>query len=1098
MNFILTLLRFPGFFERPYGLFGWGVWAAVLFVLILLLANWRKHHPAWGERSGLIVAVLLFFLPLTTLFLGVELPSGDALPMPESPVIPSGSRLMFFLAIPWVMAAGLLGPIPAAVLAAMSGAGIAYFDSHNPYIPLIYALLAAVFSLFLQQKYRTWFFRLVSHPLVAAIFVSLFYPVMYVFSNLLVARGDIGARLDYGISHAGQAGLAFAGQVFIAAAVAEIVSFFWTEFWEREKALEPSPAESSLEVRLVFTLAPLVTVIMIAILVGQWASMVRTTQTLLGEQMENISHAAAAPIPIGLETGQNLVNQLTQDPRLYTESDPSQIAVLLAEYLNQVPFYNQLVFFNADLEMVAGFPIDEFSSLMLSAVELEGIDLALQNVAFQSYPLPPEADGKSGRVVFINTVLNDQGETHGVILGRTTLNQNPFFAPVIENLNALTEYGGAGMLLAEQNMILVHPNPNQLGTYFTAISTQAEEFFDTRHTAMDGSREMIYAVPVTGRSWVVVTTIPSSYVQQAAMNAVLPLIGLMILLGLVGYILLRFGLRVVVGSIRDLAEEARLISGGDLERTLEAKTVDEVGQLGVALEEMRVGLKARVEEANRLLTVSKGVASALEMQAAVEPILEGALATGASSARLILSDAALPEYGQNMVTEFSLGPSAARYANLDKQILSLSEQRSEVILTNPARARLTNFGEPLPQSLMAMALQHEGVHYGTLWVAYDQPRRFTDDDVRFLSTVAGQAALAAANIRLYLSAELGRQRMEAVLASTTEPVLVTDYLDNVLLVNPAAKELLDGEENRLEGRPVKEVIDEKSLRDLLTSGLSADSDSPVEVKFEDGRVFYATASPVDVDGKVMGRVCLLRDVTHYKELDALKSEFVDTVSHDLRSPLTLMRGYATMLQMVGELNDQQSGYLDKIVLGIESMSRLVNNLLDLGRIDAGVGLRLEIIPAGDILKQVAEALRMSAVQKQISLEVYVPEDVTPLVQVDQALLEQALHNLIENGIKYTDPGGTVEVALILEKDRTAAYVVRDSGIGIAPVDQPRLFERFFRAASRKTREQRGSGLGLAIVKSIAERHGGSIHVESQLGRGSTFTLRIPLRQAEQD
>src|SRR3990170_8289847 len=101
----------------------------------------------------------------------------------------------------------------------------------------------------------------------------------------------------------------------------------------------------------------------------------------------------------------------------------------------------------------------------------------------------------------------------------------------------------------------------------------------------------------------------------------------------------------------------------------------------------------------------------------------------------------------------------------------------------------------------------------------------------------------------------------------------------------------------------------------------------------------------------MGRVCVLRDITQFKELDALKSDFVSTVSHDLRSPLTLIRGYATMLQMVGDLNEQQSGYVRKILDGVESMSRLVNNLLDLGRIEAGVGLQLEIQPVQEVIEQ---------------------------------------------------------------------------------------------------------------------------------------------------
>ena len=240
-------------------------------------------------------------------------------------------------------------------------------------------------------------------------------------------------------------------------------------------------------------------------------------------------------------------------------------------------------------------------------------------------------------------------------------------------------------------------------------------------------------------------------------------------------------------------------------------------------------------------------------------------------------------------------------------------------------------------------------------------------------------------------------------------------------------------------------------------------------------------------------MCVLRDVTHFKELDALKSEFVSTVSHDLRSPLTLIRGYSTMLQMVGELNEQQTSYLQKIISGVESMSRLVNNLLDLSRIEGGVGLQLERLPAQELIETVVGELQLQAAQKRIQLSMQLLPAGELLLEADHALLQQALQNLVENAIKYTESGGKVLVHLSLQDDQVV-YEVRDNGIGIAPADQHRLFEKFYRAARKGMKSERGSGLGLAIVKSIVERHGGQVWVESQLGKGSNFYLVIPLRQ----
>ena len=200
--------------------------------------------------------------------------------------------------------------------------------------------------------------------------------------------------------------------------------------------------------------------------------------------------------------------------------------------------------------------------------------------------------------------------------------------------------------------------------------------------------------------------------------------------------------------------------------------------------------------------------------------------------------------------------------------------------------------------------------------------------------------------------------------------------------------------------PLSEVIPHQELLDLLHED-GVDNQS-VEITLPSGDIYLATASSVLADGQKVGRVCLLRNITHLKELDTMKSEFVSTVSHDLRNPLTLMRGYATMLEMVGELNEQQTGYVRKIVGSVEDMSRLVNSLLDLGRIESGVDLQLELISVQELIERVTGQLQMQANQKHIELVTQIAPQIIPLVEADPALLQQALQNLIDNAIKiYT-------------------------------------------------------------------------------------------------
>jgi two-component system phosphate regulon sensor histidine kinase PhoR len=147
----------------------------------------------------------------------------------------------------------------------------------------------------------------------------------------------------------------------------------------------------------------------------------------------------------------------------------------------------------------------------------------------------------------------------------------------------------------------------------------------------------------------------------------------------------------------------------------------------------------------------------------------------------------------------------------------------------------------------------------------------------------------------------------------------------------------------------------------------------------------------------------------------------------------------------------------------------------------------------DVIERVVSTLQLEASQKHIQVNMEFSEDTSPLIEADQALLQQAIHNLVENAIKYTPAQGKVNIRMWPKQDRMVIEV-RDTGSGISPMDQPRLFEKFYRGAQQTSKEQHGTGLGLAIVKSIAERHGGQVWVESQLGKGSTFFLAIPLHQ----
>lgn len=1101
MTSILTLISETPYINLPPDWIGWFGFLALLSLILLLQWKWRRFNPSFSRLQWGYWVALLLLTPLTSLFIGLRSSvvdiSGQASLTPQGiPVDPVSPAIMIFSAVPWVLAAGMLGPLASGMIGLLAGLFMALWQTHTLFTPLEIALLATLFSAALRQPYRTPVYRLLRHPLATAVGMALFYPFLHLAITPFITSGLLATRLDYALTNLLGAALTLAIALLAAGLVAELVALLLPSLWYKPQPLEPSPAERSLRTRFVVSMAPLAIILVLTLMVGDWVIAGNAARTMLQSQMASAAGTAADGVPFFLEIGQNLALQLAQDERLFSE-DATELNAALEQNIKIVPFFNQLTLLDDDGQVLASYPTTHYAGTQAPVEEQMGIQMALNGVPIQNFSIPPTGDQPGAQISFVAPLAASAGtdakNTPRVLIARSDLITNPYAQSILTGLDNLKDIGGTGMLLDENNRILIHPDPDRIMDTYLGNTTSQPAFYTD--TAPDGTRQIVYYQPASGRPWSIVLTVPAYRTQQIALNIALPLLGMIAILALIGLILLQISLGAVTRSLQTLAAEAGRLADGKLDQPVTAESVDEVGQLGNAFEQMRASLKARLDELNRLLQVSQGVASSLEVSEAVQPVLESALTSGACSARIVLSPQAMPDLDGDLArpVRFGFGPSQNLYRDLDEQILALTRQQDRLVLSNLLRPRLLNLnpGVPRPESLLAVALKHENNYYGALWVAYDHPHTFSEEEVRFLTTLGGQAALAAANARLFLNAEIGRRRLESILASSPDPVLVTDQHDHLLLTNPAAWQVLGLGLETDEGKPIDQVIQQTELVELLRS-TSAEMQS-TEINLPGERLFLATATSVLAEGQQVGRVCVLRDVTHFKQLDSLKSEFVSTVSHDLRSPLTLMRGYATMLEMVGQLNEQQVGYVRKIVSGVESMSRLVNNLLDLGRIEAGIGLQSEMVPVQDIVERVVNALQLQAAQKRIQLSADIPAQTIPLIEADQALLQQALHNLVENAIKYTRPEGKV-LLRVQTQPIGVVFQVIDNGIGISPMDLPRVFEKFYRGAQQTSKDERGSGLGLAIVKSIAERHGGRVWAESQLGKGSTFYLAIPTRQ----
>jgi signal transduction histidine kinase len=320
----------------------------------------------------------------------------------------------------------------------------------------------------------------------------------------------------------------------------------------------------------------------------------------------------------------------------------------------------------------------------------------------------------------------------------------------------------------------------------------------------------------------------------------------------------------------------------------------------------------------------------------------------------------------------------------------------------------------------------------------------------------------------------------AILASIEDVIIVCDRDGRVMYQNPAAKKLIGFRENPGPAPEYLAAVLDRRKFDLEPGVLPF-------VPARDGKTFYnLTVTSISTAGVVFS----LHDATAQHELNQAKSEMVSLVSHELRTPLTSIRGYSEMLLKYNLVQDKGKEFLGTIIDESNRLNQLIQSFLDIAYIESG---RQKITKSdfeiGPVIKDMATVVAPLAEGKHITI--VTPEVNGMRVRADRLLLYQALTNLATNAIKYSPAGTTVRIG-VTDGNGAVCFQVEDQGCGIPPDEASKVFEKFYRRGNKETREQSGFGLGLAFVKEVAVRHGGDVIVESEVGKGSTFKLSIPI------
>ncbi len=338
--------------------------------------------------------------------------------------------------------------------------------------------------------------------------------------------------------------------------------------------------------------------------------------------------------------------------------------------------------------------------------------------------------------------------------------------------------------------------------------------------------------------------------------------------------------------------------------------------------------------------------------------------------------------------------------------------------------------------------------------------------------------------------------LETVLASMLEGVIAVDNEERIINMNAAATDFFDCDPEKYQGRDLQEVIRNSVLQQFVGRAISSKvpKEDDIGLYHKGEKTLHLQSSPLlDANKDHIGTLVVFNDVTQLRRLENMRRDFVANVSHEIKTPLTAIKGFVETLHQGSVDNPEEARrFLGIIQKHVDRLSSIVEDLLALSRIeqeDEGKTVKLEEGNIGNVFRSVMQLCRPKAEEKNITVAIAGDEQIS--AKFDSSLLEQAMVNLLDNAIKYSEP----ESVIHLKAWRNGSEIqisVEDQGIGIAKKHLPRLFERFYRVDKARSRKMGGTGLGLAIVKHIAQAHGGNITVDSTLGKGSTFTIHLPI------
>lgn len=589
----------------------------------------------------------------------------------------------------------------------------------------------------------------------------------------------------------------------------------------------------------------------------------------------------------------------------------------------------------------------------------------------------------------------------------------------------------------------------------------------------------------------------------------------------------------VANQAAQAIENARLFeqvrhAHSELEARVDARTA-ELANANILLQVEKENIQAlhhTTLELTASLDLETTLNKALDLTAGAVGARRGSIMMRDQNSGELICRALLMSNGQvqtrTIPISFNQGASLAGWVMSQREPMFISDVR-----TDPRWLQVEGRADDVRSAIAAPLMMQDGP-LGVILLTSQRVGAFNADQVQLLATIANAIAIVIHNATLYsvindIAMERGelwaQQREEtsknqAILQSLGEGVVVLDEQEQIALVNQAAEHMLRLPMTTLLGRSfaaLATIGDDDDARkrtatiyDAMRGGLSAlDANSRyhsqlIELAAPNQWLSLGFAPWLGPRERRYGSVIVLRDITREVDSDQSKRRFISAVSHELRTPLTSIRGYTdlVLLGAAGTVSEEQRAYLTISKASAVKLEGLIGDLLEIGKIDENtVALSFAPVAIGEVFEETVRMLRTEITRKDMRLRTTLAPDLRT-VEADGKRIGQVVSNLLSNAIKYTFPGGEIELAALVNRSGMLQVNVSDTGVGMSPDDLKKLFTRFYRANSPLKDEVGGTGLGLSIARSFVEMHGGEMWVESEQGKGSTFSFILPLTQPQ--